>query len=257
MGSLNVFRYPPPSRNRVARTDGSPWCDFHYNVGHDTNDCWTLREQIEQLLKEGRLKQYTRYDRSRSPPHPRREPRQPSRTSPDSRERRREPRRAKETINSIAGGFAGGGSTSSARKRYLRTTYQVNTLKARIEVPLPIISFTAEDVVGILPHEDDPMVVRLRVDGVNVKRVLIDQGSSANILYYDAYQKLRLRRNHLRRFEGTLVGFSNEEVEVLGYIQLEVVFGTKESEKAIPVKFLVINCVSSYNITIGRPAINR
>ena len=56
MGSLNVFRYPPPSQNRVARTDGTPWCDFHYNVGHDTNDCWTLREQIEQLLKEGRLK---------------------------------------------------------------------------------------------------------------------------------------------------------------------------------------------------------
>ena len=79
------------------------------------------------------------------------------------------------------------------------------------------------------PHCDDPMVVVLRIENYDLKRVLIDQGSSADVIYFDAYERMGLTIDLLKPFPGTLVGFSNEEVEILGYIQSEVIFGTRSS----------------------------
>src|ERR1044072_6522205 len=121
----------------------------------------------------------------------------------------------------------------------------------------PLITFEPEDFEGIQPHFDDPMVVILRIANFGVKRVLIDQGSSADVLYYNAFQGLGLKVEQLKNFEGTLIGFSKEEVEVLGYIELEVVFGERENARMIPIKFLVIKCVSTYNAIICRVTINR
>ena len=92
------------------------------------------------------------------------------------------------------------------------------------------ITFGPEDFKLITPHYDDPMVVMLQLANYEVKRILIDQGSSADVLYYDAFQGLGLKVEQLKHFEGTLIGFSNEEVEVLGYIELEVVFGEYEND---------------------------
>src|ERR1044072_2996357 len=75
-------------------------------------------------------------------------------------------------------------------------------------------------------------------------------------IYFDAYERMGLTIDQLKPFPGTLVVFSNEEVEILGYIQLEVIFGTGSSARMIPVKFLVIRCSSSYNVIIGRPFLN-
>jgi len=47
------------------------------------------------------------------------------------------------------------------------------------------ITFTSDDYEGIVPHDDDPMVMTLQIFNWDVKRVLIDPGSSADILYYD------------------------------------------------------------------------
>jgi hypothetical protein len=167
-------------------------------------------------------------------------------------------------LNSIIGGFSGGGVTSSARKKIQRAMFRFSVKEDNSLVGLaqskpwrPIITFGPEDFEGIQPHFDDPMVVILRIANFGVKRVLIDQGSSADVLYYDAFQGLGLKVEQLKYFDGTLIGFSNEEVEVLGYIELEVVFGEGEHARMIPIKFLVIKCISTYNVIIGRTTINR
>ena len=87
-----------------------------------------------------------------------------------------------------------------------------------------------------------------------MKRVLIDQGSSADMIYFDAFERLGLKVDQLKLFGGTLVGFSNEEVEVLNYIQLEVIFGEGRSTTLSPVKVLIMKCNSSYNVIIGIPS---
>jgi len=84
-------------------------------------------------------------------------------------------------FNTIAGGFAGGGQTSSAWKRYVRSIMTA----AKIERPkkVPDIVFSSEDLKGVVPHEDDPIVLSVIMMGRNVHRVLIDQGSSADVMF--------------------------------------------------------------------------
>jgi hypothetical protein len=66
----------------------------------------------------------------------------------------------------------------------------------------------------VVPHDDDPMVVTLQIFNWDVKRVLIDPGSSADILYYDAFEKLGLAPEQLQPFKGTMAGFTGEQVHV-------------------------------------------
>ena len=69
------------------------------------------------------------------------------------------------------------------------------------------------------------MVVTLRIKNFDVGRVLIDQGSSADIIYGEAFEKLWFKTEDLKPYNGTLVGFTNEAVEVRGYVEVETIFG--------------------------------
>ncbi|RDX64714.1 hypothetical protein CR513_56697, partial [Mucuna pruriens] len=46
--------------------DKDSWCDFHRTFGHLTEDCWTLRMQIEKLVQDGRLCRYTEHSTGQS-----------------------------------------------------------------------------------------------------------------------------------------------------------------------------------------------
>ena len=46
-----------------------------------------------------------------------------------------------------------------------------------------MLSFTDEDKVGTIQLNDNALVVTLRIEGYNVKRVMVDQGSGAEIMY--------------------------------------------------------------------------
>lgn len=48
--------------------------------------------------------------------------------------------------------------------------------------------FLEEDVQGVEQPHDDPLVIMLRIEGFNTKRILVDNGSSANIIYLFAFQ---------------------------------------------------------------------
>ncbi|XP_030970380.1 uncharacterized protein LOC115990723 [Quercus lobata] len=54
----------------------------------------------------------------------------------------------------------------------------------------PIIGFSEEDAQRLHHPHDDALVVNLRVGDYNMHRVLVDNGSSADILYYTAFQRL-------------------------------------------------------------------
>ena len=56
-----------------------------------------------------------------------------------------------------------------------------------------MLSFLDEDKVGTIQPHDDTLVVTLRIRGYDVKRVLVDQGSGAKIMYPDLYKGLNLK----------------------------------------------------------------
>ena len=91
----------------------------------------------------------------------------------------------------IVRGTATTGSSRKARKTYLR---MVQNVQLRGSVPKmarresPIIEFSEEDARRLHHLYDNALVVSICVGDYNVHRVLADNGSSADILYYLAFQ---------------------------------------------------------------------
>nr|KYP52865.1 hypothetical protein KK1_025251 [Cajanus cajan] len=93
--------------------------------------------------------------------------------------------------------------------------------------------------------------------GYNVKRVLIDQGSSADILFWETFEGMKIPNDRLIPYAGTLVGFAGDQVIARGYTDLETTFGQGAQMKTVVVRYLVVNAQSSYSILIGRPTLNK
>ena len=76
----------------------------------------------------------------------------------------------------------------------------------------PALSFFDEDKVGTFQPHDDALVVTLRIRGYDVMRVLVDQGSGAEIVYPDLYKWLKLKPEDLVSYDSPLVGFDGKTV---------------------------------------------
>ena len=86
----------------------------------------------------------------------------------------------------------------------------------------PTLSFSDEDKVGTLQPYDDALVVTLRIGGYDVKRMLVDQGSGAEIMYPDLFKRLKLRSEDLSFYDFPLIRFDGKIVFPKGQIQLPV-----------------------------------
>ncbi|GAV79989.1 hypothetical protein CFOL_v3_23451 [Cephalotus follicularis] len=94
------------------------------------------------------------------------------------------------------------------------------------------------------------------VELFTVKRILIDSGSSADILYKHAFDQLRISVDQLKPVKTPLVGFAGEMVHPLGSIDLSVVTGTAPRQTLVQMTFLVVDTPSPYNAIIRRPGLN-
>ena len=90
----------------------------------------------------------------------------------------------------------------------------------------PAISFTDEDAERIHHSHDNAIVITLLIADYTTKRVLVDNGSSADILYYPAFQQMRLGRDQLHPVCSPLIGFRGMKVQPVGTITLPVVVGS-------------------------------
>lgn len=124
----------------------------------------------------------------------------------------------------ISGGPGGGGDSNRSRKKYAqRENYCLNIPR---DNPSSTIAFTEEDLVGVeLPH-DDPLIIDPIVGNFVVERMLVDIGSSANVLYASTYDKLGLPRMLIQPIHTSLVGFTGHRVHQLGTAIIDVSFGT-------------------------------
>ena len=90
----------------------------------------------------------------------------------------------------IIGGTATTGSSKKARKTYLRMVQNVQLTGSVPKIAQresPIIGFSEDDARRLHHSHDDALIVSVWVGDYNVHRMLVDNGSSVDILYYLAF----------------------------------------------------------------------
>ena len=110
----------------------------------------------------------------------------------------------------IVEGTAVTGSSKKARKTYLRMVQNVQLTGSVPKIARresPIIGFLEEDARRLHHPHIDALVVSIRIEDYNMHRVLVDNGSSADILYYPAFQQMGIGRERLIPTNAPLVGF--------------------------------------------------
>jgi len=157
-------------------------------------------------------------------------------------------------VGTIARGFAGDGSFSSSRKRYLRSVNLIEYLLPRTQPP---ITFSDEGFLVHDPKQDDPVVVTATIANWKVHKVLIDQGSSADVMYWSTFLKLNVPEKDVRLYTEPLLGFAGQQVHARGYVDLLTTFGAGPVYRTLNVWYILIEADTSYNVLIGRRTLNQ
>ena len=89
------------------------------------------------------------------------------------------------------------------------------------------MSFNEADARRVKQPHNDPLVIMLNIEGFNTKRILVDNRSSANIIYFPAFQQLKLDPKRLRPFKSPFVSFNGDRVYPRGIVTLTVTVGTQ------------------------------
>ncbi|XP_073025126.1 uncharacterized protein [Primulina eburnea] len=145
------------------------------------------------------------------------------------------------------------GDSNRARKARSRRECLVVDGRRRDE---PVISFGPEDLRGVsLPH-NDTLVIQARVANYDVLRVFVDNGSSVNVIFKEALVQMDLHEYQLEAVETALFGFAGHAVYPEGEIALPLTLGTGDLMNIVMIVFTVMDAPSSYNIILGRPAMN-
>ena len=82
------------------------------------------------------------------------------------------------------------------------------------------IAFDDEDLEGMTQPHNDALVVTNRINDFIVKRVLVDQGSGAEVMYLDLFRGLGLKSEDLSKYDTPLVRFDGRMVVPKGQISL-------------------------------------
>ena len=89
-----------------------------------------------------------------------------------------------------------------------------------------------------------------------VKRILVDNGSSVNVLFYAVFSRMDLSNYRLREISTPLVGFTRDSVQVEGEITLPTTVGTSPRLSTVFLTYTVVRIPSAYNAILGRPGLN-
>ena len=238
--------------------DNTKYCEFHRDYRHRTDDCIQLKREIEYLIRHGYLRRIISPEsQAQNQAQSQALAQQPP---PPPRQTITQHQQPLGDIHVISGGFAGGGESRSSWKAHLRSirSAEIGEIQAVSKLPRLDTSITFPDsyLEGCQHPHDDPLVVRAIVANKTLHRVLVDNGSSADIIFATAFDKMGIGREKLDPVNTYLRGFSGEKVLPLGSIQLVLTLGEPPCQATTIAKFLIVDAPSAYNMLLGRPSLN-
>ena len=82
-----------------------------------------------------------------------------------------------------------------------------------------------------------------------MKKVIVDDGSAAKVMYPDLYKGLNLKLEDLMPYSSPLVSFDGKLVIPKGMIRLPI----QTSPEIVEVNFIMVDTYSPYTAIVGRP----
>ncbi|XP_059635298.1 uncharacterized protein LOC132277460 [Cornus florida] len=229
------FAAPQPMRQPLEQRDKSKHCAYHRDYGHTTNDCRSLRRQVENMIIRGELTNYL--------------------TAKEYVKLLEvNPRKVEGTQVKVIHAIHGRSEDDQESKEVygfrLRADHKLRKLSSVNTITSGSISigFGNGDLSRVqLPHED-PLVISLLVANCMIKRILIDPGSSANIITKAVFEQLEIPSSSILPTSSPLIGFDGTKVDPIGVIDLFVTTAKRTLKE---------NCVlteihHSYNLIMGR-----
>ncbi|XP_030974789.1 uncharacterized protein LOC115994697 [Quercus lobata] len=210
------------------------YCAYHQEPGHTTDDCRNLKNHLDRLVREGKLRHLLH---------------RPEQSNVETRQGTLRPPIG--TINVI---LTTPGRTGSSPFRVMSVGRfptepdERESKRARVSAT-PLIGFTEEDKQGTIQPYEDALVVTLRIGGYDVKRVLVDQGSAVEVMYSELYKGLNLKQEELSPYDSPLVSFEGKIVIPKGMIRLPV----QTDSDVVEVNFIVVDVYSPYTAIVARP----
>ena len=148
-----------------------------------------MKEQIEELIRKGKLQQYVK--KGDSTKYSQKGQHGGFRRDEDNSQPR--PPTALGEIKTINGGPTVGGSFRSLKKSYQKQVNSVHGLPPlKQRRTNQDMYFSEENARGVKQPYDDPLVIMVMIEGFNTRRVLVDNGSLADIIYLPAFQQLKV-----------------------------------------------------------------
>jgi hypothetical protein len=158
--------------------------------------------------------------------------------------------------------ITGGSNIDFNNKRQRRDYYrQVNHVIVKGPITqtkwfhIPI-TFSAQDInLASFPHTD-AMVITIHTDRWGITKILIDNGSQAEILFLAALEKMGYDRKQLKEPTKPHNGFNGQRIERVKVITLPISFGTPKKSYTKYVTFDVVDMLYLYNTIFGRGLLN-
>ncbi|XP_074283559.1 uncharacterized protein LOC141608107 [Silene latifolia] len=226
----------PPVEEQAWRKDSKRKCEFHRDIGHNTEDCYTLHREIRRLIEQGDLRHLL--------PCGGKQQDKVGSTNPAT------PPKCTKIISVVTGGSDISGLTySAAKRRATETKGDRPETSCRIShSDLPAVAFNEGDVRDEQEHHS-ALIITLSMANNTVRKVLVDTGSSVNLIMLKIIENMGFSEKDLRKKTIPLVGFSGETTSSLGEIVIPTYVGGVNKQ----VRNLVIDGPSTYNVILGRP----
>ncbi|XP_074288892.1 uncharacterized protein LOC141614037 [Silene latifolia] len=218
-------------------------CEYHNDIGHNIEDCVVLRKEVKHLYKVFGCLDHPLPKGAKSGKVNTADQAQPSPPPPYSK-----------VVNVIIGRSEICGLTYSAAKRHATETkgYKPEFSLRVSRQDLPVISFDEADIPDEAEHHLDDLIITLSIGNCLVKKILVDTGSSVNLIMLETLKNMGFSEKDLVQKAVPLVGFSGETNQSLREIVIPTFVGGMNKQ----VWYLVIDGPSTYNVILGRPWIH-
>ena len=248
---LSDFRWPESIKVDSAKWDRSKMCVYHKDHNHTTKQCKSLHYLVERLIKVGHLKQYVR-------------------ATGGQRETARDLAAQVPTflaaprviINYIHGGLVDEKYNSKRkRQRFLRadsirervSSIQHNFLEGSICPVDGIVTFPPVNACQVLQPHKDALILTLGISEFDIRRVLVDLGSSTDLLQMSTYKQMGYLPSALENLERLLFKFNWATTTSQG----DVVLPVQAGPITLNVQFSIVEDLSHFNTIMGRAWLHR